>query len=569
MVTNLVSQAAKIGKHFVKHPFDDKQFYMKITARFFILSIFFSSACHLRQQVDLLVHHARIYTVNKSFSIEGAMAVRGHQVLAVGSEDEIMQKYQSDNVVDAGGKTIYPGWIDAHAHFVEYAQSLFQVDLTGCLSWDEAVQRVTQFSALHPDLPWILGQGWDQNKFPKKAFPDNRSLNALFPDKPVLLSRIDGHAALANAKALSVSAILPGQLISGGTIETVHHELTGILIDNAVGLVSLHVPPVSGKDFLQRLQAAQKNCLAAGLTTITDCGLSYETAMQIDSLQKLGILQLQLYVMLRDDPASYRKLLQSGPYKTDRLFINGFKLYADGALGSRGACLLQPYQDRPGWRGFLLSPRAHFDSVAALLAPTKFQMCTHAIGDSANRMILEVYRKYLPGKNDRRWRVEHAQVVTPGDRAFFGRYSIIPSVQPTHATSDMYWAESRLGNRIRNGYAYQSLLKQNGWIPLGTDFPVEDISPLKTFHSAVFRKDAAGYPPAGFQVDEALSREDALRGMTIWAAKADFLDKEVGSLEPGKKADFIIVDQDLLRVPESKVLSCRVTATYINGVKVF
>ncbi|HLZ17804.1 MAG TPA: amidohydrolase family protein, partial [Cyclobacteriaceae bacterium] len=282
-----------------------------------------------------------------------------------------------------------------------------------------------------------------------------------------------------------------------------------------------------------------------------------------------GKLKMRLYVLLTDNKANLDHYLPSGPYKTDRLYVKGVKAYADGALGSRGACLLQPYTDRPGWQGFLLSNLAHYDSLAARLAGTDFQLCTHAIGDSGNRMILTVYNKYLKGRNDKRWRIEHAQVVNEQDFDLFGKASVIPSVQPTHATSDMYWAGDRLGkDRLKGAYAYRQLLRQNGWLALGTDCPVEDISPFKTFLAAVFRTDASGYPAGGFQPENALSREEAIRGMTIWAAKADCLEKEVGSIEPGKKADFVMLDKDLMEVPRDSVLQIKVVSTYSGGVKV-
>jgi predicted amidohydrolase YtcJ len=290
----------------------------------------------------------------------------------------------------------------------------------------------------------------------------------------------------------------------------------------------------------------------------------------LDSMQRSGRLKMRVYVMLRDNKETLDYYLPKGPYKTELLYVKGVKAYADGALGSRGACLLAPYADKPGWQGFLLSPVAHYDSLAARLAGTDWQLCTHAIGDSGNRMILQVYNKYLKGKNDKRWRVEHAQVINEQDFDLFGRASVIPSVQPTHATSDMYWAGERLGpGRIKGAYAYKRLLSQNGWLPLGTDFPVEDISPLKTFLAAVFRVDAKGYPVGGFQPENALSREEALRGMTIWAAKADCLEKEIGSLEAGKKADFVILDKDLMAIPAAEVLQTKIISTYSGGVKVF
>ena len=251
------------------------------------------------------------------------------------------------------------------------------------------------------------------------------------------------------------------------------------------------------------------------------------------------------------------------------MFVKGFKAYADGALGSRGACLLAPYDDKPGWTGFLLSPASHFDSLAQILINTDFQLCTHAIGDSGNRVVLNIYARYLKGKNDKRWRIEHAQVVNENDFHLFGDASIVPSVQPTHATSDMYWAKDRIGEeRLKGGYAYRQLLNQNGWLPLGTDFPVEDISPFKTFYAAVFRKDAKGFPPNGFQVENAITREQAIRGITIWAAKADFLEREVGSIEVGKKADFVILDNDLMKAPKELLLRTKVLGIWVGGKKV-
>ncbi len=541
---------------------------MRLAFSFFIILFFF--ATNKKQQVDLIIHHGIVYTVDSNFRRAEAFAVRDGKIIAVGNNDDILNKYEAKETTDAQSKPIYPGFIDAHAHFVEYGQSLLAVDLFGCNSFDEVIERVKKFSAEHPNEAWIRGRGWDQNKFPGKAYPDNEKLNELFPSTPVLLERVDGHAAIANAKVLEVARVKPGQTLTGGDIETKNGKLTGILIDNAIDLVTSKIPNPTKEDYTKWLMAAQQNCFAQGLTTITDCGLNYTDVAIIDALQKEGKLQMRLYIMLSDNPANYALYLKKGPYKTDKLFVHGFKVYADGALGSRGACLLQSYNDKPGWQGFLLSNKSHYDSIAALLINTDFQMCTHAIGDSANRVMLTVYNKYLKGKNDKRWRIEHAQVINKNDFDLFGKASVIPSVQPTHATSDMYWAGERLGEeRLKGAYAYRQLLEQNGWIPLGTDFPVEDISPFKTFLAAVFRKDAKGYPASGFQMENALGREETIRGMTIWAAKADFLENEIGSIEVGKKADFIILDKDLMQVTKQDVLNTKVVATYSGGKKVY
>jgi predicted amidohydrolase YtcJ len=523
-----------------------------------------------QKQVDFIVHHTKIYTVDSAFSTAQAMAIKDGKIVATGGNQFILKNYTATENINASNKTVYPGFIDAHAHFVGYGQSLFTADLYDTKSFDEVVERLRKFAAEHPNEQWILGRGWDQNKWPGKSFPTNEKLNQLFPNKPVYITRVDGHAAICNEKAFDIAHINTALSIEGGAFETKNGKLTGVLIDNAKELVSKFIPHLTKDQYAERLVTAERNCFAVGLTTITDCGLNYRDVAAIDALQKSGKLNMRLYVMLSDDKENFDYYLPKGPYKTDKLFVKGFKFYADGALGSRGACLLQPYSDRKDWQGFLLSSMAHFDSAAQILAGTGFQMCTHAIGDSGNRMILTVYNKVLKGKNDKRWRIEHAQTISQNDFDLFSRSSIIPSVQPTHATSDMYWAEERLGKeRLKSAYAYRQLLLQNDWLPLGTDFPVEDISPFKTFLAAVIRKDAQGFPEKGFQKENALSREATIRGMTIWAAKSGFLENEVGSLEKGKKADFIILDKDLMQIPETKILQTKVLATYIGGKKVF
>lgn len=522
------------------------------------------------QPADLIIYHAKIYTVNSTFATAQAMAIKDGKIIAIGSNNSILTTYNSKQKIDAHNQFVYPGFIDAHAHFVGYGNELFTADLYDSKSFDEVIERLKIFAKNHPDEKWILGRGWDQNKWPDKSYPTNDKLNQLFPNKPVYITRVDGHAAICNQKAFDIAKVKANQKINGGEVETINGKLTGVLIDNAKELVSNFIPQLSKEDYAKRLIAAEKNCFAVGLTTITDCGLNYKDVDAIDALQKNGKLNIRLYVMLSDDKENFDRYLPKGPYKTDKLFVHGFKFYADGALGSRGACLLQPYNDRKDWRGFLLNTKSHYDSMAAILANTDFQMCTHAIGDSGNRQILMTYSKVLKGPNDKRWRIEHAQIINENDFNLFGQSSIIPSVQPTHATSDMYWAEERLGKeRLKGGYAYKQLLQQNNWIPLGTDFPVEDISPFKTFLAAVARKDAKGFPANGFQKENALTREETIKGITIWAAKADFLENEIGSLEEGKKADFIILNNDLMQIPEYEILTTKVIATFVGGKKVF
>jgi len=525
-------------------------------------------ACSQKKKADLLVYNATIYTVDSTFSTAEAMVIEGGKILATGKTADLEKEYDAKEKVDAQGKFIYPGLIDAHAHFTGYGLSLQTVNLMGTNSWDEVIEKVNTFAAANPE-GWITGRGWDQNDWAIKDFPTNLKLNELFPDRPVLLRRVDGHAAIANQKALDLAEIKAGDTLTGGEIEEMEGTLTGLLIDNAVGLVASKIPDTTDEQFKKALQAAEQNCFAMGLTTIDDCGLGFESVNRIKNLQDKGDLKMRLYVMLSDDKENYDYLEKTGTIKTDRLNVRSIKVYADGALGSRGACLLHPYSDKPDWSGFLLSSPAHFDSVANYISQKGWQMCTHAIGDSGNRTMLNIYAKYLKGKNDLRWRIEHAQVVSETDFNLFGSNSIIPSVQPTHATSDMYWAGDRLGtDRAKGAYAYKQLLQQNGWIPLGTDFPVEDISPFKTFFAAVVRKDAKAFPNGGYQMENALTREETLRGMTIWAAMANFEEKEKGSLEKGKFADFVILDKDLMKAPDMDLLTVKVLMTVINGEKV-
>ena len=533
------------------------------------INCFLLLSCAGKIQVDLIVYNATVYTVDSAFATAEALAVKDGKIVATGTTAGILKEYDAKEKTDAQGKFIYPGLIDAHAHFFSYGLGLQTANLVGTQSWEDILGKLKTFAVENKE-GWLIGRGWDQNDWTIKEFPSNEKLNELFPDRPVMLTRIDGHGAIANQKAMDIAGVKAGDKLTGGVVEVKNGKLSGILIDNAIRLVSSKIPGHTFAQVKDALLDAQKNCFAVGLTTVDDCGLDYQEILAIDSVQKMGELKMRVYAMLSDAPKNYRYILKRGKIKTDRLNVRSFKVYADGALGSRGACLLQPYNDKSGWSGFLLSSQAHFDSVAAIIYANGFQMCTHAIGDSGNRTILNIYAKYLKGKNDLRWRVEHAQVINENDFKIFGDNSIVPSVQPTHATSDMYWASDRLGKeRVKGAYAYKQLLDQNGWIPLGTDFPVEDISPFKTFYAAVVRKDAKGWPENGFQTENALSRENTLKGMTIWAAKANFEEHEKGSLEKGKFADFVILDQDLMKAPGDKLLQTQVIMTFVNGEKVY
>ncbi|MDF2431040.1 MAG: hypothetical protein JWP44_671 [Mucilaginibacter sp.] len=518
---------------------------------------------------DLLVKNALIYTVDNNFTTADAFVVNAGKIVAVGKADMLEQKYNAHEVIDAMGKPVYPGFIDAHTHFYNYGLSLQEVRLEDTKSWQEVVDSVNSYARKNPE-GWVIGRGWDQNKWNVKQFPNKAKLDSMFPVRPVILGRIDGHAIIVNQAALNIAGIKPGQTIDGGKIETINGKLTGILIDNAQGIVRRKIPAPTDTVIQSAFLAAQSNCFAVGLTTVDDCGLPYTMVGTIAQLQHKGVLKMRMYVMLSDNQDNFEYLFKRGVYKTPGLNVRAFKIYADGALGSRGACLLQPYNDQKNWRGFLLSSQQHFEDVAQKLVAKGFQMCTHAIGDSANRVILKIYASVLKGKNDRRWRIEHAQVLAPEDIKLFGDYNIIPSIQPAQATSDMYWATARLGKkRLKTAYAYKQLLEQNGWLPFGTDFPVENINPMYTFYAAVARKDLKGYPNGGFQTENALNRTQAIKGMTIWAAKANFEEKEKGSIEPGKYADFVILDKDIMKIKSAELPNVKVLKTYINGEKVY
>ncbi len=530
--------------------------------------VFFIS-CKFRERADFIFHHAKIYTVDDSFHMAEAMVIRDGKIVEIGTNDDILRRFESDSIINVGGKFIFPGLIDAHCHFTGFATDMWKCNLWGTQSFEEIIDKVKTYGETAP-MNWIYGRGWDQNDWPVKSYPNKNILDSLFPDRPVFLKRVDGHAALVNQKALDLAGINAGTIVKGGVVELKAGKPTGILIDNAMDIVDNIIPHISDSLAAVYYQKTQLLCFEKGLTSVHDCGVSESTVALVDKEQKAGRLLMNIFALLSDSSSYYEKWINKGPYITDKLHVGGFKVYADGALGSRGACLIHDYADQPGWKGFILEEQSHFRKLAMLLKNSKMQMCTHAIGDSTNREILRLYAEVLQQKNDLRWRIEHAQVVDPSDIHFFHDYNIIPSVQPTHATSDMYWAGDRLGkDRVKNAYAYQTLLKTNGWMPLGTDFPVEDISPFKTFFAAVVRQDDKGFPAGGYQTENALTRQQALKGITIWAAKAAFEEKKRGSLEKGKQADFIITDMDLMACSPIEILKTTVLKTYIKGVLVY
>jgi len=521
------------------------------------------------EQVDLVVHNATIYTVDGIFSKAEAMAIRDGKIIAIGANNAINNKYAGITTIDAELKAVFPGFIDAHCHFLGLGNTFFTVDLASTNSWEEVLKKTIEFAEKNQE-GWITGRGWDHNDWAVKIFPNKKALDSLFPNRPVLLSRVDGHAAIANQRALELAKVDSNTRIEGGIIEIIDGNLSGILIDNAVDSVRKAIPDQDQQMMKKALLAAEEACFSKGLTTLDDAYLENTVAHLIDQMHASKELRINVYGMLSPSNENKRDFLKNGPYLKDKLSIRSFKYFADGALGSRGARLNQPYHDDTLHKGLFLNDSLYFIEEARALKQGGYQMNTHCIGDAANRMMLNIYDEVLDGTNDKRWRIEHAQVLNPIDLSLFKKNNIIPSVQPTHATSDMYWAEDRLGaERIQYAYAYKTLLELNGLLPLGTDFPVEDFDPLKTFYAACIRKDAKDYPEDGFQMENALSREETLKGMTIWAAISNFEEDVKGSLEEGKNADFIILDQDIMTIDPSKILSTKVLSTYLDGVEVY
>ena len=533
-------------------------FYSTLTLAFTVLL----HSC--QKKVDLIVHNATVYSMGDSGGMATAFVVNDGKFIAVGGE-ELVEEYAARKTLNVQKLPIYPGFIDSHCHFLSLGLRLEQIDLTGTKSFEEVLNKIQEFSK-NKTLKAIVGRGWDQNDWKNTALPSKEKLDELYPDIPVALRRIDGHALLVNQKALNLAGIDETTAIEGGEIvKNKKGKLTGVLIDSPMKRVTAILPQPTREEKVKALKDAEKIAFENGLTTVSVAGLDKDEIYLIDSLQKTGNLNIRVYAMISNTKENMDHFLSVGPIQTEKLTVRSFKVYADGALGSRGAALKSPYTDLKSHLGEFITPKDSLEKLAYKLATTPFQMNTHAIGDEANKVVLEAYNKALVFSNDPRWRVEHSQVIDTVDISLFNR-KIIPSVQPTHATSDMYWAQDRLGeNRLSGAYAYKSLLKQSGRIALGTDFPVEQVNPFSTFYAAIARQDANGYPEGGYLPDNKLSRMDALLGMTRWGAYANFEEDKKGTIEVGKVADFIILDRDILSVGERKILKTRIVATLLNG----
>lgn len=526
------------------------------------------TACKQQEKADFIVINANAYTVNNNFDKAESFAVKDGKFIAVGTNDEIQNGYIATETIDAKNQTVVPGFIDAHCHFFGLGLSLQQVDLRGTQSYDEILEKLAAFKK-EKNADYITGRGWDQNDWEVKVFPTKEKLDKLFPNTPVAIRRVDGHALLVNEAALKYSGLSSTKFpkkVTGGEFITKNGKLTGVLIDAAMGYIK--TPNTTKKESIQGLLDAQKVSFSYGLTTVNDAGVGKSTIDLMDSLQKTGDLKMRIYAMVSVSQKNLDYFITKGIIKTDRLNVRSFKVYGDGALGSRGAAMRKSYSDREHHFGAMIFDPKRYTEIANQIAKSDYQMNTHAIGDSANTHILKTYKTALEGQKDRRWKIEHAQIISPEDFDLFD--NIVPSVQPTHATSDMYWAETRIGkDRMKGAYAFKDLLNKYGSVALGTDFPVERVSPFLTFSAAVTRQDTEGYPAGGFQMENALTREETLRGMTIWAAHSNFEENEKGSIEVGKFADFIILNQNIMEVEGSKIHETKVVATFVNGEKVY
>lgn len=516
--------------------------------------------------------NARIHTMDAANPIVTAIAWDAQgRIVALGEAVA-----RSGGVVDAQGRTVVPGLIDAHGHLLGLGQSLLRADLVGATSKQDVVARLKAFEKDLPEGAWLLGRGWDQNDWPQKQFPTTDDLDVAFPHRPVWLERVDGHAAWGNSAALAAADrnFAGDWQPEGGRILRADGKATGVFVDGAMALVESAVPAPSEALQEQALERALAAAVAHGLTGVHDAGVSLADLARYRRFADGGRLPLRVYAMADGDQAALAALCAMGRYRHagGRLEMRAVKFYIDGALGSRGAALLEDYSDEPGHRGLLVTEPPAFETAVRKAKACGLQAASHAIGDRGNRLVLDTYEKVLgaDAKSDHRWRVEHAQVVARDDIPRFALLGVIASMQPTHATSDMPWAQARLGpQRIEGAYAWQRLLHSGAKLALGSDFPVEQVDPMLGLYAAVSRQDADGKPRGGWLADQRLSPQEALRGFTLDAAYAGFAENDVGSLTVGKRADFVILSDDVLTVPMARVRDTKVLATYVDGAEVY
>ncbi len=537
-----------------------------------------STAAAQERSADMVLYNARIYTVDSNRPMVEAMAIRDGRVLFVGSRRgaEALAGERTERV-DLQGATVIPGMVDAHVHLMGLGAALRNIDLVGTRSYDDIIRLVADRARRTPKGEWIQGRGWDQNDWGDTRFPTHEALSRAVPDHPVYLTRVDGHAALVNAKAMELAGLSATTTDpSGGRIiRDDAGSATGVLIDRAQGLVARAIPEPSTHEQRQALLAAIAEANRWGLTGIHDAGVDAESIDLYESVAREGGYDIRNYVMIASDDATLQRYFPRGPQEAlydGRLWIRAIKISADGALGSRGAALLEPYSDDPGNTGLLITPFERIKAVAVRALQEGFQVNVHAIGDRANRVVLDAFEAALQDvpTADHRFRVEHAQIIHFQDLPRFAQLDVIPSMQGSHQTSDMYWAIDRLGwTRVQGAYAWRSLLNTGVVIPNGSDFPVESPNPLISFAAFVTRQDANGWPAGGWFPDERTTRAEALKSMTLWPAYAAFMEEVSGSLTPGKYADFVVLDQDIMTVAPERILDTQVLMTVLGGNVVY
>ncbi len=527
---------------------------------------------------DLIVTGARIYTVDGAHPMAQALAVRAGRIVFVGSAAEAMVlRGPNTRVLDIPGRTVLPGLVDAHVHLTGLGQSLRVVDLAGVRSYEEVVARVAARAREMRPGEWIRGRGWNQTLWPDTRFPTHELLSRAVPDNPVVLTRQDGHAVLANAKAIElaqVTAQTPDP-DGGRIIRNPDGSPAGVFVDNASGLIGRVVPSSSREEMRAAILAGIAEANKYGLTGIHDAGVPAGVIDQYEELARAGQYNLRNYVMVSSDSGTLARAFQRGPQRAlfdGRLWIRAIKIVSDGALGSRGAAMIEDYSDEPGNRGLVRAPPERIQQIAEEALRHGFQVNTHAIGDRANRMVLDAYEAALHTvpTADHRFRIEHAQVLHRQDIPRFAQLGVIPSMQTSHQTSDAAMAMARLGwTRVQGAYAWRSLLNTGVVIANGTDTPVEPVNPLIGFHAAITRQDANNWPAGGWFEGERMTRQEALQSMTIWPAYASFMEDVSGSLTIGKYADFVVLDQDIMTVAPERILDTQVLMTVLGGTVVY
>ena len=522
---------------------------MKNSYRYIIVALFLTS-CYKGEDVDLIVHNAIIHTLADGDILYEAMAVKDGRIVELGPERQILNKYKAQRTINAESKHIYPGLIDAHTHIISYAEQKLSVNLFGLKTFEDVIDACKKYNEKHR-YGFVLGRGWDQNLWGTEL-PNNELLNTLFPNIPVCLTRVDGHAVLVNQYLLDAAGIIPNTIVEGGRIVTSSNKLTGVLVDKAIDLIKAYLPEFDQELKIETYKKIQKELFSFGITGVHEAGLQFQDIHFFEQLIDNHDFKINLYAMLYGSEENIEFAKKHGIYKHNNLSIRSFKALADGALGSRGALLKKTYSDHDH-HGISVSSARDLRKLALLCLKLDYQLNTHCIGDSANAIVLDLLQKVHEVKKDHRFRIEHAQVIDSVDFDRFMAYNVIPSVQPTHATSDMLWAEKRIGQkRINGAYAYKTLLEKSGLIVLGTDFPVEKPNPFLTIHAAVQRKNENNQPERGYRMEEKLSLEETLKGMTSWPAFASFEENDRGVLEAGKIADFVIFLHEITSENEFK-----------------